>query len=78
MGDINREYYRSKQEEHLWKTERDPIQNLGNSLIFQKLADAATLEGIQSEVRAEMKAAVDFALAAPYPTIDQVGQNVYA
>jgi TPP-dependent pyruvate/acetoin dehydrogenase alpha subunit len=78
VGDINREYYRSKQEEHLWKTERDPIQNLGNSLIAQKLADAPTLDGIQSEVRAEMKAAVDFALASPYPTTDQVGQNVYA
>ena len=78
VGDINREYYRSKQEEHLWKTERDPILNLGNSLIAQKLADAATLGGIQSEVRAEMKAAVDFALASPYPTTDQVGQNVYA
>jgi len=78
VGDINREYYRSKQEEHLWKTERDPIQNLGNSLIAQKLADAATLEGIKSEVRGEMKAAVDFALASPYPTTDQVGQNVYA
>src|SRR5713226_2928616 len=25
VGDINREYYRSKQEEHTWKTERDPI-----------------------------------------------------
>ena len=78
VGDINREYYRSKQEEHLWKSERDPIQNLGNSLIAQKLADVAMLDGIQSEVRAEMKAAVDFALTTPYPTTDQVGQNVYA
>ena len=25
VGDINREYYRSKQEEQHWKTERDPI-----------------------------------------------------
>ena len=28
VGDINREYYRSKQEEQKWKTERDPITNL--------------------------------------------------
>src|SRR5271163_4063370 len=27
VGDINREYYRSKQEEQKWKTERDPIAN---------------------------------------------------
>ena len=26
VGDINREYYRSKQEEQHWKTERDPIK----------------------------------------------------
>src|ERR1700681_1876632 len=27
VGDINREYYRSKQEELEWKTKRDPIKN---------------------------------------------------
>src|SRR5580693_7833059 len=78
VGDINREYYRSKQEEQEWKTERDPIENLARTLMAEKLADAATLEGIQSEVRSEMKAAVDFALAAPYPTVDEAEQDVYA
>ena len=33
VGDINREYYRSKQEEQKWKTERDPITNFGKWLI---------------------------------------------
>src|SRR5712672_2037551 len=28
VGDINREYYRSKQEEETWKKQRDPILNL--------------------------------------------------
>ncbi|MGC0773145.1 MAG: thiamine pyrophosphate-dependent dehydrogenase E1 component subunit alpha [Candidatus Acidiferrum sp.] len=78
VGDINREYYRSKQEEQEWKTERDPIEKLARTLIAEKLTDAATLEGIQSEVRSEMKAAVEFALAAPYPTVDEVEQDVYA
>src|SRR6202521_4721891 len=41
VGDINREYYRSKQEELLWKTERDPIANFGKWLVEQKLADVA-------------------------------------
>jgi TPP-dependent pyruvate/acetoin dehydrogenase alpha subunit len=36
------------------------------------------LKQIQEEVRAGMKAAVEFAIAAPYPTIDQVDQDVYA
>ena len=78
VGDINREYYRSKQEEQQWKTERDPIKNLADWLIAQKFSDAASLEGIQSEVRSEMKAAVEFALASPYPSPEQAEQDVYA
>jgi acetoin:2,6-dichlorophenolindophenol oxidoreductase subunit alpha len=78
VGDVNREYYRSKQEEQQWKTERDPIKNFADWLIGQKLADATTLEGIQVEVRGEMKAAVDFALASPYPRPEEAEQDVYA
>jgi TPP-dependent pyruvate/acetoin dehydrogenase alpha subunit len=78
VGDINREYYRSKQEEQEWKTRRDPIENLARTLIAEKLTDAATLEAIQSKVRSEMKAAVDFALTAPYPKVDEAEQDVYA
>jgi TPP-dependent pyruvate/acetoin dehydrogenase alpha subunit len=78
VGDINREYYRSKQEEQMWKTERDPIKNFAAWMIEQKITDAAKLETIENEVRAEMKAAVEFAIAAPYPTTDEVDQDVYA
>jgi TPP-dependent pyruvate/acetoin dehydrogenase alpha subunit len=78
VGDINREYYRSKQEELKWKTERDPIANFGKWLIEQKLADVAALERVQAELESEMKRAVDFAVAAPYPTVDEVGEDVYA
>ena len=39
VGDINREYYRSKQEEQEWKTKRDPIKNMGAWLVSQKLAE---------------------------------------
>jgi acetoin:2,6-dichlorophenolindophenol oxidoreductase subunit alpha len=78
VGDINREYYRSKQEELEWKTKRDPIKNLGDWMIADKLTEAASLEGIQTEVRAEMKAAVEFAIAAPYPGVEEVDQDVYA
>jgi pyruvate dehydrogenase E1 component alpha subunit len=78
VGDINREYYRSKQEEQLWKTERDPIKNLAAWLIEQKLADAASLERIHAEVKSEMQKAVEFALASPYPGVEQVGEDVYA
>ncbi len=78
VGDINREYYRSKQEEHLWKTDRDPILVLAKWLLEQGYADAASLEQITSEVLAIMESAVKFAIAAPYPNVDQVEKHVYA
>jgi TPP-dependent pyruvate/acetoin dehydrogenase alpha subunit len=78
VGDINREYYRSKQEEQEWKTNRDPIKNFAQWLVEQNFSDDGKLKEIQEEVRAEMKAAVEFAIAAPYPTPDQVDQDVYA
>jgi acetoin:2,6-dichlorophenolindophenol oxidoreductase subunit alpha len=78
VGDINREYYRSKQEEQEWKTKRDPIQNFGAWLVEQKLADTGRLQEIEKEVRAEMKAAVEFAISAPYPRPEEAEQDVYA
>jgi acetoin:2,6-dichlorophenolindophenol oxidoreductase subunit alpha len=78
VGDINREYYRSKEEEKHWKTDRDPIKQLGEWLVQQKFADSAQFNLIQSEVESEMKKAVEFALAAPYPGVEEVGQDVYA
>jgi acetoin:2,6-dichlorophenolindophenol oxidoreductase subunit alpha len=78
VGDINREYYRSKQEEHLWKTERDPIANFGEWLVEQNLADAAALKRVEAELEDEMKKAVEFAITASYPSADEVAQDVYA
>jgi pyruvate dehydrogenase E1 component alpha subunit len=78
VGDISREYYRSKLEEQEWKTKRDPIQLLGDWLTSQKLADAAALLRVESEVRAEIQSAVDFAVAAPYPSPEEAEQDVYA
>ncbi len=78
VGDINREYYRSKQEEREWKTKRDPIKLLGEWLAKENLADSSALARIETEVRKEMQAAVDFAIAAPYPSVDQTEQDVYA
>ncbi len=78
VGDINREYYRSKQEEQHWKAERDPIKILAAWLTEQNLADSALLDRIHSEVGSEIKAAVEFALAAPYPSREEVEQDVYA
>jgi pyruvate dehydrogenase E1 component alpha subunit len=78
VGDINRAYYRSKQEEEHWRTARDPLTLLGDWLTAQQLADAPLLASITGEVRAEMAAAVSAALAAPFPDAEEVSQHVYA
>jgi pyruvate dehydrogenase E1 component alpha subunit len=78
VGDISREYYRSKQEEQMWKTERDPIKLLADWLNAEKIADRTQLDQIQAEVKAEVEKAVQFAMAAPYPSPDKVDQDVYA
>ncbi|HEV3309640.1 MAG TPA: thiamine pyrophosphate-dependent dehydrogenase E1 component subunit alpha [Chloroflexota bacterium] len=78
VGDISREYYRSKQEEQQWKDERDPIKTLTDWLIAQGLADRALLDRIDQEVKSEIDAAVKFALEAPYPGLEQVDEDIYA
>jgi acetoin:2,6-dichlorophenolindophenol oxidoreductase subunit alpha len=78
VGDMSREYYRTKQEEQKWKAERDPIKLFADWLTAENMADRAALDKIQSEVKAEMEQAVQFALASPYPAVDKVGQDVYA
>jgi pyruvate dehydrogenase E1 component alpha subunit len=78
VGDINRTYYRSKEEEAYWRTERDPLTLLGSWLQAQGMADAGLLAQIEREVDATVKAGVAFAVNAPYPDKSEVDQHVYA
>jgi pyruvate dehydrogenase E1 component alpha subunit len=77
VGDINREYYRSRQEEQHWATERDPIALAGSRLV-ERGVDRAALDRAQADAAADIEHAVAFALAAPYPAVDEVDQDVYA
>lgn len=78
VGDINRGYYRSKEEEELWMTEQDPLKILAGWLMDEGLADADMFEQIDNEVTSEIEAAVQFALNAPYPEPHEVDLHVYA
>ncbi len=78
VGDVNREYYRSKDEENYWRTERDPMKQLAGWMVEQGLAEADIFEQIEAGVRGEVTAAVEFALNAPYPAPEEVDQHVYA
>lgn len=78
VGDIQRSYYRSKEEEQLWMTQRDPLQLLVTWLVEQRIAANETLEMIDHRVHAEVEAGVEFALHAPFPAPGEVDQDVYA
>jgi pyruvate dehydrogenase E1 component alpha subunit len=78
VGDLSREYYRSKQEEQHWKMERDPLELLSSTLLKEGAVEKAFLSAIDAEVISEMDAAVRFAIAATYPKTDEVDQDVYA
>jgi pyruvate dehydrogenase E1 component alpha subunit len=78
VGDIERSYYRSKDEESWWRNDRDPLKVLGDWLIAEAGIKPEVLASIDESVRAEVEAAVEFALAAPFPSASEVDTNVYA
>ena len=78
VGDISREYYRSKAEEQEWKIKRDPLKILAEKLIAQELTDQSILDHIHTAVEAEVESAVTFAINAPYPEKTEVTEDVYA
>jgi len=78
VGDINRDYYREKEEEAIWKEQRDPIVNFGKWLSEEGIASAEDLKAMEDEIRTEAKAAVDYALSANYPDESEVDMHVFA
>lgn len=69
--------YKTPEEVKYWK-DRDPIVLLRAQIIESGIADAAEADAVEAEVKASIEAAVEFAKQSPYPTTDQVTQDVYA
>ena len=78
VGDVDRSYYRTKEEEELWRGERDPLALLGRWLEQQRPAGADELRRIEAAARAEIEQGLAFALAAPFPDPDRVTEDVFA
>ena len=77
VGDINRTYYRTKQEEAEWKTKRDPIKLFGNWLTTEGIASEDDLNALRDTIRSEAAEAVAYALEAPYPDGSEVDMHVF-
>jgi acetoin:2,6-dichlorophenolindophenol oxidoreductase subunit alpha len=78
VGDVDRAYYRSKEEEERWRAECDPLSLLADWIAEQGFADESMLKRIEQDIAAEVGAAVEHALDAPYPDPSEVDQHVYA
>jgi TPP-dependent pyruvate/acetoin dehydrogenase alpha subunit len=78
VGDVDRGYYRSAEEEQLWREQRDPIARLGGWLQEQGLSDDAELARHTEEVRAQIDAGLNFALEAAFPDVAEVDNHVFA
>ncbi|NCO21797.1 MAG: thiamine pyrophosphate-dependent dehydrogenase E1 component subunit alpha [Rhodobacterales bacterium] len=78
VGDINREYYRTKDEEKHWRDDRDPITLFARHLMSEGIATAEDLDAIRAGIKDEASAAVAYALAAKYPDVSEVDMHVYA
>ena len=77
VGDINREYYRSKSEEE-WKDNRDPIIRFRAHLVSEGIATEADLDALNAEIEKDAAEAVAYALDAAYPDASEVDMHVYA
>jgi len=78
VGDINREYYRSKAEEKDWKENRDPIIRFRGFLVEQGIATEEEIEAMNAEIEKDAADAVAYAEQAPYPPAHEVDMHVYA
>jgi pyruvate dehydrogenase E1 component alpha subunit len=77
VGDINREYYRSKDEEQDWKTNRDPIIRMRGWLVDEGIASEDEIEAMNAEIKTDAADAVEYALKAPYPDGSEVDMHVF-
>ncbi|MBM1223049.1 thiamine pyrophosphate-dependent dehydrogenase E1 component subunit alpha [Ponticoccus sp. SC2-23] len=78
VGDINRAYYRSKEEETDWKENRDPIVRFRSWLVAEGIATEEEIEALNAEIETDAAEAVAYAEAAPYPDASEVDMHVYA
>ncbi len=78
VGDIDRSYYRSKEEERHWQEQRDPLRTLAEWLTGAAQLERSVFEQIEGSVQAEIEAGADFAIRAPFPELSEVTEHVYA
>ena len=69
--------YRTRGEIEAYQNTKDPITLFQKTLLGEGVLNAALVEQIDAEARAESEQAAEFAEASPYPTTDDLQKDVY-
>jgi pyruvate dehydrogenase E1 component alpha subunit len=77
VGDVDRSYYRSKEEEEEWQRERDPIARLAAALLDSGVRPDQ-LDAAEEQAATEVRGGVRFGLEASFPDPHEVTEDVYA
>ena len=70
--------YRTKEEVKKVRTEQDPIEQLKDRLLTEKIASEEDLKAIDKEIKARVAKAATFALESPEPPVEDLYTDVYA
>jgi pyruvate dehydrogenase E1 component alpha subunit len=70
--------YRSKDEVATMRAERDPIEQVKNRILEKRYGNEETLKQIETEIRAIVTEAADFATSDPEPAPSELWTDVYA
>jgi len=70
--------YRSKDEVSTMRAERDPIEQVKNRILEKRYGTEESLKDIETEIRAIVTEAADFATADPEPAASELWTDIYA
>jgi pyruvate dehydrogenase E1 component alpha subunit len=69
--------YRSKTEVDEYRRTKDPVHLFHDALVAEGVLDEEAAAHIDAEARAEADESANFAEASPFPTLEEISQDVY-
>jgi pyruvate dehydrogenase E1 component alpha subunit len=70
--------YRTREEVSEMREKRDPIEHFGKKLIERGVVSEQDLKAIDTEVKAQIVAAAEFASESPEPGLEELYTDIYA
>ncbi len=68
--------YRTRDEEKEWR-KKDPIENFKKKLLEKKMMTEEEISGLEKRTQKEVDEAAEYALSSPWPSVDELMDDVY-